>query len=135
MPSEQLHLILHRLATAVIVVLGGVAVLLFVAGDRIQKLTEPGLDPIEEFAEPNDLDDPAEAEGFEPIYGVEEKAAITGVTTIPASEVGDEIEDDELLIGVVIDGSPRAYVIDTLTGPDREVLNDTLAGQPIAATW
>jgi len=45
------------------------------------------------------------------------------------------VDDDELVIGVVIDGEARAYPINQLTGPDREIINDELAGTAIAATW
>lgn len=46
-----------------------------------------------------------------------------------------EISDNELVIGVAIDGQARAYPINQLTGPSREIINDELAGTPIAATW
>ena len=43
--------------------------------------------------------------------------------------------DNELVIGVEIDGQARAYPINQLTGPSREIINDVLAGTAIAATW
>lgn len=45
------------------------------------------------------------------------------------------VEDDELVLGVVVEGAARAYPINTLTGPRREIINDELGGRSIAATW
>ncbi|GIW79679.1 MAG: hypothetical protein KatS3mg105_1486 [Gemmatales bacterium] len=45
------------------------------------------------------------------------------------------LNPNELILGVSLDGANRAYPINMLTGPDREIFNDTLAGEPIAATW
>ena len=59
--------------------------------------------------------------------------AITDPKIIPASEA--QISDNELVIGVEIDGQARAYPINQLTGPSREIINDELAGTAIAATW
>jgi len=46
-----------------------------------------------------------------------------------------EVDDGELVIGVEVNGQARAYPINQLTGPNREIINDTLGGQAIAATW
>jgi len=54
---------------------------------------------------------------------------------IPADKVTDQVTDKELVIGVVIDGRARAYPINMLTGPSREIINDMLGGRAIAATW
>jgi hypothetical protein len=59
--------------------------------------------------------------------------AITDPQVIPAARA--EIADNELVIGVSIDGQSRAYPINQLTGPRREIINDVLAGTAIAATW
>ena len=45
------------------------------------------------------------------------------------------IGDSELVIGVTINGESRAYPINQLTGPHREIINDELGGVAIAATW
>lgn len=45
------------------------------------------------------------------------------------------IEDDELVLGVVINNQARAYAINMLNGPTREIINDDLSGESIAATW
>ncbi len=51
-----------------------------------------------------------------------------GKTTIP-------MRDDELVLGVVVQGQARAYPINMLTGPSREIINDHLGDRDIAATW
>ena len=61
--------------------------------------------------------------------------AITDAKFIQADETGDKVSDKELVIGVVIDGRARAYPINMLTGPRREIINDHLGGESIAATW
>ena len=48
---------------------------------------------------------------------------------------GSLVTDEELVLGVVIGKEARAYPINTLTGPRREIINDQLGGQAIAATW
>lgn len=58
------------------------------------------------------------------------------ITEIPlvSAKVSD-LEDNELVLGVVIDGVSRAYPINMLTGPSREILNDSLGDRSIATTW
>ena len=46
-----------------------------------------------------------------------------------------QIGDRDLVLGVVVNGQARAYPINVLTGPTREILNDKLGDRPIAATW
>ena len=46
-----------------------------------------------------------------------------------------EIAPNELVIGVEVEGTARAYSINQLTGPQREIINDELGGSAIAATW
>ena len=45
------------------------------------------------------------------------------------------ISANELVIGLTHNGESRAYPINQLTGPRREIINDTLGGTAIAATW
>ncbi len=49
----------------------------------------------------------------------------------PADEA--PYDDDELVIGVEINGQAKAYAIGPLNG--REMVNDTLGGVPILVTW
>ncbi len=59
--------------------------------------------------------------------------AITDPPFVRAGE--SDIQDDELVVGVVVNGVARAYPINQLTGPRREIINDVLGGRAIAATW
>lgn len=65
---------------------------------------------------------------FPPIVEPESVSAQQG-------ETDKWVRDDELVLGVVIDGAARAYPINTLNGPRREIINDELGGRSIAATW
>lgn len=49
----------------------------------------------------------------------------------PAGEAG--LDDDELIIGIAIDGEAKAYPITVLRF--REMVNDELAGIPTLVTW
>jgi hypothetical protein len=60
------------------------------------------------------------------------------ITDVPLKRPGElrgEVTDEELVLGVEIGGQARAYPINQLFWPQREVFNDTLGGRPIAATW
>ena len=46
-----------------------------------------------------------------------------------------QLAANALVIGVELNGQARAYPINQLTGPMREIINDTLGGTAIAATW
>jgi hypothetical protein len=54
---------------------------------------------------------------------------------LKASEVTDQVTDNELVLGVEIKGQARAYPINMLTGPSREIINDTIGDTHLAATW
>lgn len=45
------------------------------------------------------------------------------------------LSESELVLGVVVGEESRAYPINMLNGPSREIINDKLGGQAIAATW
>ena len=75
------------------------------------------------------------AADFKPRRVVPPFPAIKDAPFIPASEVTDEVSDNELVLGLVINDAARAYPINMLTGPRREIINDTLGGRAIAATW
>ncbi|MCH8147936.1 MAG: DUF3179 domain-containing protein [Planctomycetes bacterium] len=61
--------------------------------------------------------------------------AITDIPIKRSDEIDDEVRDDELVLGVEVNGEARAYPINQLTGPSREILNDVLGDTPLAATW
>lgn len=79
--------------------------------------------------------EPPNIEVFSPIQVVSRMPAITNANVIAASDVEDEVNANELVLGVTVGGEARAYPINTMTGPDREIFNDQLAGTAIAATW
>jgi len=61
--------------------------------------------------------------------------AIVDPPTVSAEKARGRLDDGELVLAVEIDGQPRAYPINMLTGPSREIFNDQLGGRAIAATW
>jgi hypothetical protein len=50
---------------------------------------------------------------------------------VPADEAG--YADDELVMGIAIDGEAKAYPVGLLNS--REMVNDELGGTPILVTW
>lgn len=46
-----------------------------------------------------------------------------------------DIGDDDLVMGVVVNGEARAYPVNYMNGPYNEVVNDKLGGQAIAPSW
>ena len=61
-------------------------------------------------------------DGIRPVYDP---------TFAPASQV--ELQDEELILGVAIQGQAKAYPITVLR--HREMVNDELAGIPMLVTW
>ncbi|MFT6499022.1 MAG: hypothetical protein ACJAT6_001158, partial [Akkermansiaceae bacterium] len=45
------------------------------------------------------------------------------------------IGDKDLVLALTYNDHSRAYPINMLNGPQREIINDTLGGAHIAATW
>jgi hypothetical protein len=78
---------------------------------------------------------PLGPEQFNPVTAVSRPPLVTGFEILSAGEVAGQIDDDETVLAVSINGEARAYPINIMTGPDREVFNDTLGGRAIAATW
>ena len=52
---------------------------------------------------------------------------------VSAAEAGAQLDDEDLVIGVSIEGEHRAYGVAKLSS--HEVVNDTLGGRAIAVTW
>jgi hypothetical protein len=50
-----------------------------------------------------------------------------------AAEADAEYGPDEMVLGVVFDGEARAYSTSLLS--THEIVNDDIAGRPIAVTW
>jgi hypothetical protein len=72
---------------------------------------------------------------FFPIRVLPRFKPITEIPIIEIAETTGKIEDDELVLGIAINGEARAYPLNVLNGPIREIFNDTLGGRAIAATW
>jgi hypothetical protein len=72
---------------------------------------------------------------FRPKKLMSPRKAIVDAKFLSANAVTDQVSDAELVIGVVVNGKARAYPINMLTGPAREIINDKLGGKFIAATW
>lgn len=77
----------------------------------------------------------AQRDSFDPQRVIDPLPPITEFDIKKAEEVADQLSPEEFVIGVVVDGQPRAYPINMLTGPQREIINDELGGTAIAATW
>jgi len=84
------------------------------------------------FIGPDNLPGP---ETFAPDEAADRMPPITHLRTLPFSAVFGEVKGEELVIGVVLDGQVRAYPINIMTGPRREVFNDQLSRHAIATTW
>ncbi len=61
--------------------------------------------------------------------------AIKNAPVVSADEADRSLSEKELVLGVVIEGKARAYPINMLATPRREIANDTLADRAIVATW
>jgi len=72
---------------------------------------------------------------FRPIRVLGPQRVITDFPIRPVGDVGEILNPSELVLGVTVGDQSRAYPINMLTGPSREILNDTLGGRSIAATW
>ena len=77
----------------------------------------------------------AAADEFNPRKVVRPFPAITDPKIVKVGEANRFVRNDELVLGVKIGEEARAYPINQLTNPTREIINDTLGGQAIAATW
>ncbi len=72
---------------------------------------------------------------FQARRAVERFPPITEFPVKRVREAQDALNPSELVIGVTVGKEARAYPVNMLTGPQREILNDTLGGKAIAATW
>ena len=111
------------LAVALVVVLA--ATTAFAQGRGLGGGGDPGEEPR----------DPVDVSDFNPVRVMGPLEPIVDQPVIPGAEVTDQVYPEEIVLGVVIDGQARAYPLNMLTGPDREIINDQLGGRAIAATW
>jgi hypothetical protein len=83
----------------------------------------------------NGLQTDAATAGFKPTRFSSPSRPIVNAPFIKAQEVVSQVAPDELVLGVELNGQARAYPLNMLTGPTYEIINDTLGGHAIAATW
>jgi len=72
---------------------------------------------------------------FRPRRVLPPRPPITDPPLLSGTKAASQIADNELVLGVVVNDEARAYPINMLNGPSREIINDMLGGVPIAATW
>ena len=79
---------------------------------------------------------PAHAEAeFKPRQIVQPFKAIVNAPHVGMDRAGEFVTGNELVLGVTVGKESRAYPINMLTNPTREIINDKLGGKNIAATW
>lgn len=71
---------------------------------------------------------------FQPRTLMRPLPAIEDAPFVKAGEV-KSIGDKDLVLALTHNDHSRAYPINMLNGPRREIINDTLGGAHIAATW
>lgn len=72
---------------------------------------------------------------FQPKTLIKPRKAIVDAPFITADQMKDQVDNSELVLGVVVAGHARAYPINMLTGPSREIINDRIGKTDFAATW
>ena len=72
---------------------------------------------------------------YEPRVVVPAFPAIEKPRAAPVTEANKQLRPRDLVLGITLQGKSRAYPINQLTGPSREIFNDSIGGQAIAATW
>jgi hypothetical protein len=78
----------------------------------------------------------AEEEPFRPERCMLPQEPVTEVPYRSVAEATDSPLPDELVLGVRVGDQARAYPIRLMNDPpERKVLNDTVGGRPILATW
>ncbi len=99
-----------------------------------------GIEVVPELFEPSlkdfGLSETADIVGFKPVTVIDHRfETIKNAPVIAALQADDILHEDELVIGVAVGDEARAYPINMLTGPEREIINDTVGGRALAATW
>ena len=59
--------------------------------------------------------------------------AIDNPQFVSAEEAGEQYDDNELILGIELNGDARAYSIPLLSS--HEIVNDNVGGVKIAVTW
>jgi hypothetical protein len=66
---------------------------------------------------------------------LDRQAPLTNPPAKPAADMLSTLQNEELVLGVSLNGEARAYPLNAITRPPREIINDTLGGASIAVTW
>jgi hypothetical protein len=88
---------------------------------------EAGADVLEELQNPTT----GASYSFDPLLPFDAIPPVYDPNFLPTDEI--QYKDEELVIGVVLNGEAKAYSITVLRS--REMVNDELAGIPILVTW
>ena len=72
---------------------------------------------------------------FQPVTLMKPLPAIVDAPIQTWEEMAGKIDEEELVLGISLNGISRAYPINMLNGPRREIINDKLGEKAIAATW
>ncbi len=95
----------------------------------------PGIDP----AKPAGAQKPGfDRDNFEPITVLPKPIRPINpfdFTIKSVHEANAVVAPENLVLGVKVGTEARAYPLNMLAGPDREIFNDELGGRAIAATW
>ena len=81
------------------------------------------------------LEKPPSPKSFYPVEVVPRPPIVKDFQFLSVKQAVGKVDDDEMVLAVEINGEARAYPLNMMTGPKREVFNDTLGGRAIAATW
>src|SRR5262245_13667830 len=75
-------------------------------------------------------------EEYRPMRQILPQPPTTKIAVAAVRNIDKELDDDEMVLGVVIGDEARAYPLSTLSAtPATKVINDTLGRKPIAVTW
>lgn len=78
---------------------------------------------------------PPSPKTFYPIRVLERQDIVRGWDVLSREQANKTLQPRELVIGLTINGESRAYPLNVLHDPEREIFNDKLGGKEIAATW
>lgn len=67
------------------------------------------------------------------LLGFDAIPAVLEPEFVDAAQADEWLEDDDLIIGVSINGDSRAYSVPMLSA--HEIVNDVVGGEPVAVTW
>ncbi len=81
------------------------------------------------------LENPPSPDNFSPVQVVTRSPGLLDQPARAADDPLLDLEDDEQILGLVRHNEARAYSLNILTGPEREIINDVLGGEPVMATW